>query len=142
MNTNPQYEASLAAREAMFRAGGPAYVRLCASTTRPVCLSQRFGNRGDMPETTRITLMSESVARALAIFGLQAPVSLTHVVGLWWVARVDAAQVYDSMELGAAYCTRVVSTEDLIYCYSDGYAEVTRGPFATAEEALGSLPIG
>lgn len=142
MDKHQAQEAEAAAREALHRAGGPAYVRLDASMKPTVCLSRNLLNRGELPASARITLMSESVARALAIFGLQAPVSLTNLTGLWWVARVDAAHIHDNLEFGGAYCTLVAGTEELIHRYSDGYAEVTRGPFATREEASASLVLG
>lgn len=135
-------DADHVANELLRRAGGHAFGRVDSPTKRTVCLSRSFQNRGDMPATARITLMSESVARALAVFGLRAPVSLTHLTGLWWVARVDAGHVYDSMEFGGAYCVKVATTDELIWSYSDGYAEVTRGPFATKEEAAASLNLG
>lgn len=142
MDRNRSAHAGAEARDALIRAGGRDYAQLQASNRRTVCLSRSLKNRGELPATARITLMGETVARALSILGLQAPVSLTHLVGLWWVARVDAAHVYENLEFGGAYCTRVASTLELIENFSDGYAEVTRGPFATQEEAAACLAIG
>lgn len=107
-----------------------------------VCLALSHENTGDMPVHARVMLMRESVAKTLEVFGLRAPVSLRHLKGLWWVARVDAASVYDNLEFGGGYCTRVVDTAALQHRYCHAYAEVTRGPFATEEEARGSLHLG
>lgn len=137
-----QHESAEMVRDLLRRVMGPAADRQASSLHRTVCLGLSHANQGDMPEHARVALMRQPVARALAVFGLQAPVSLTHLKGLWWVARVDAAHIHDNLEFGSAFCTRVASTEELANRFSDGYAEVTRGPFSTREEAQASLSLG
>lgn len=105
-----------------------------------VCLVRPDTPAGGAPAHAQLTRMNERVARNLAGFGLHPPVSLTHVSGFWWVAHVDAAHLHSELEFGGAYCTRVVSTADLLTRFVDGYVEVIDGPYMSALEAGAALP--
>lgn len=126
-------EADRLTRETLDRVAGKGWR---GSPFQPtVCLIEHRVRQGDVPEGTQFIPMSRSVANQLFARGLSEPVSLTHLKGSWWVAKIDAAHVHSNLEYGGAYCTVVASTEQLIHVYCHGYVEVSQGPFSSQDEA-------
>jgi hypothetical protein len=115
-----RYMAQLLASEAIDRVAGP-------KTNAPsgTFLTRSFAPRSDLPVTAAIRVMAEPVARKLATMGLNEPVSLQRLPGLWWKTKIDAAELGQVSEYGCAFVTRYLSTERLAHL---GF-EVVDGPF-------------
>jgi hypothetical protein len=83
--------------------------------------------------------MTPNVVSALEIKGLNEPVSLTLLPGLWWIAQVDVSSDNPIFEAGGATTEVITNTELLAGHYSYAYCEVTHGPFSSRDEIDGIL---